>query len=412
MPRFLPLLPALLLALAAPVHALEFVVTTTADGADPNPGDGVCDDGAGECTLRAAIQTANASPGEDLVTLPDGIFTLTLKRDAELPDDETGDLDVTSVIIVAGGGEAFACDGVDCTRIDGKGAKDRIFDVAPAATLFLRNLGMSNGKTAKNDFNPTQLDDEISGGCIRVSGTLDAGEVVVDGCSSVDDGGCIGVADGAQGILFDTLLTACKAKDGGAGIEVDGGVLDLQRVTISGSSAGDEGGGIEASDSVVDVQNVTLSGNKAKRGGGLIAESDAEVFVNNSTFAGNSAKQGASILGDANEPVLIGNSILVSKKGNDCDGFGDSNGGNIDAGTSCSLSGLGDQSGVDPQLGELADNGGLVPTHALLAGSPAIDRGIDVFCEDTDARGEDRVDVNGVGTTDTECDAGAYEFIP
>ena len=33
-----------------------FTVTSTADGNDVNPGDGVCDDGSGNCTLRAAIQ--------------------------------------------------------------------------------------------------------------------------------------------------------------------------------------------------------------------------------------------------------------------------------------------------------------------------------------------------------------------
>ena len=35
----------------------------------------------------------------------------------------------------------------------------------------------------------------------------------------------------------------------------------------------------------------------------------------------------------------------------------------------------GDQVGVNPLLGPLADNGGPTMTHALLAGSPAIDAG-------------------------------------
>ncbi len=37
-----------------------FIVNTTADTGDTSP-DGVCDDGAGNCTLREAIQEANAS---------------------------------------------------------------------------------------------------------------------------------------------------------------------------------------------------------------------------------------------------------------------------------------------------------------------------------------------------------------
>jgi hypothetical protein len=34
-----------------------------------------------------------------------------------------------------------------------------------------------------------------------------------------------------------------------------------------------------------------------------------------------------------------------------------------------------DQLGVDPRLGPLNNNGGQVETHALLAGSPALDKG-------------------------------------
>ena len=38
-----------------------FTVDSTGDSADDNPGDGVCDDGTGKCTLRAAIEESNAS---------------------------------------------------------------------------------------------------------------------------------------------------------------------------------------------------------------------------------------------------------------------------------------------------------------------------------------------------------------
>lgn len=49
----------LALALAAPVNADDFVVNSTLDTPDNNPGDGVCDDGAGNCTLRSAIEESN-----------------------------------------------------------------------------------------------------------------------------------------------------------------------------------------------------------------------------------------------------------------------------------------------------------------------------------------------------------------
>jgi uncharacterized repeat protein (TIGR01451 family)/CSLREA domain-containing protein len=56
---------------AAPLFAVTFVVTSTGDGADTSPGDGVCDGDSGtagaQCTLRAAIQSANATPGPDTI---------------------------------------------------------------------------------------------------------------------------------------------------------------------------------------------------------------------------------------------------------------------------------------------------------------------------------------------------------
>lgn len=57
----------------------------------------------------------------------------------------------------------------------------------------------------------------------------------------------------------------------------------------------------------------------------------------------------------------------------------------------------------DALLGALAGNGGPTQTHALLAGSPAIDAGNNAVCAATDQRGVAR---------DAACDVGAYEFVP
>jgi CSLREA domain-containing protein len=47
---------------------LFLIVNSAADGPDVNPGDGICDDGTGSCTLRAAIEEANATPGSDTIS--------------------------------------------------------------------------------------------------------------------------------------------------------------------------------------------------------------------------------------------------------------------------------------------------------------------------------------------------------
>jgi len=59
--------------------AATFVVNSTGDSADSNTADGVCDDGTGACTLRAAIQQANASAGPDTInfSIGSGVQTIT-----------------------------------------------------------------------------------------------------------------------------------------------------------------------------------------------------------------------------------------------------------------------------------------------------------------------------------------------
>jgi CSLREA domain-containing protein len=58
----------LLVAAATAAHALVFEVLTTLDKPDAAI-DGVCADVDGVCTLRAAIQEANAHPGEEIINI-------------------------------------------------------------------------------------------------------------------------------------------------------------------------------------------------------------------------------------------------------------------------------------------------------------------------------------------------------
>src|SRR5438034_6629972 len=61
---------AAVVALFSPPYAgsaASFTVNSTGDGPDLNTLDGVCDDGIGGCTLRAAIMQANATAGGDTI---------------------------------------------------------------------------------------------------------------------------------------------------------------------------------------------------------------------------------------------------------------------------------------------------------------------------------------------------------
>jgi len=71
------LLVGLLLAVG-PAQAAPFVVNSTGDAGDAAPGDGVCATAGAVCTLRAAIQEANALAGADTITFGIGIGPATI----------------------------------------------------------------------------------------------------------------------------------------------------------------------------------------------------------------------------------------------------------------------------------------------------------------------------------------------
>src|ERR1043166_8656986 len=52
---------------ALSLFATTYTVNSTGDGDDTANDDGVCDDGTGHCTLRAAIEQSNATPGTDTI---------------------------------------------------------------------------------------------------------------------------------------------------------------------------------------------------------------------------------------------------------------------------------------------------------------------------------------------------------
>jgi CSLREA domain-containing protein len=116
--------------------ATDFVVTTGQDEFD-----GICD---AHCSLRDAVQAANAQAGPDRVLLNS---TYVLSRPAagdgspDEDDNQNGDLDVRDELVVRGQGE-------ERTEIRGEGLNDRIFEVLPGARLALERLKISGGDSS------------------------------------------------------------------------------------------------------------------------------------------------------------------------------------------------------------------------------------------------------------------------
>src|SRR3989442_3029018 len=123
--RFLFTLTSLLLAVA-PAAAATFTVNDTADAVDAAPGDGSCATAGGTCTLRAAIQEANAHTGADTIMVPAGTHLLTIPGRGE---DAAGTrcLDITDDVTITGAG-------APTTILDGNGI-DRVFEIVNPASI-------------------------------------------------------------------------------------------------------------------------------------------------------------------------------------------------------------------------------------------------------------------------------------
>ena len=107
------------LGMATPAWPVTFIVNSTADVPDVTPGDGICADASSNCTLRAAVQEANALAGTDAITLGAATYTLTGAAADDLA--LSGDLDITQDVTVTGTGTTN-------TFING-GSVDRVFDI-------------------------------------------------------------------------------------------------------------------------------------------------------------------------------------------------------------------------------------------------------------------------------------------
>jgi hypothetical protein len=127
--------------------------------------------------------------------------------------------------------------------------------------------------------------------------------------------------------------------------------------------------------------------------------------VNSSTLMGNRAVGGTG--GNSSGSVIFfANSITAGGSPTNCEP-----GSHVSASGSISSDGTcfneASQENIDPKLGALADNGGPTDTHALLAGSPAIDHAS--TCNSptpaTDQRGVAR-------PQGAACDIGSFELVP
>lgn len=185
-----------------------------------------------------------------------------------------------------------------------------------------------------------------------------------------------GIANDGTVAITNSTISSNQAYQSGGGID-NAGTLTITNSTVSGNSAdgghdGQPWGGGGGISGDVTFTNSTLSGNYASLSGGAL---DGGGAITNSTVSDNN---GGCI--SARGALEIENTILkAGMSGSNISNNGGtvtSHGYNISSDDGGGyLTGPGDQINIDPLLGPLQNNGGPTFTHALLAGSPAIDTG-------------------------------------
>lgn len=137
------------LLFAVPGQSATFIVNTNQDIVDANPGDGICETGEDNhiCTLRAAMQEANAWPGKDIIQLPSGNYSIAL-ADWNTDSDAVNDFDITDDLTINGSG-------VETTILNGPGQNQNplwchncgVIEINGPINVEINDLTIQNGYT-------------------------------------------------------------------------------------------------------------------------------------------------------------------------------------------------------------------------------------------------------------------------
>ena len=383
----------------------------------------------GKCSLIEAIRTANGdipgntdcgspSPGADFIVLPvASLFSLTSVNNTS--DGSNALPSITTDISIIGRGSIIR-------RIP-SAPNMRILHIASGGKLLLVSTTISNGNTlgsgaaskgggVMNRGSLTLFNSTLSGNTASISG----GALYSDSTAFIDEGSIISdnraVLGGGlynrngQMSIFDSTISNNQATKGG-GATNNAGDLVIKRSTVSANSASTYGGGINNFIGTLHIVNSTLSGNSSAGAGGAIffKNPPVPVTLTNATISNNTAasNSGSGVYG-ATGSATLENSIIANNSSGSANCaqngfvvFSTANNNWFDD-ISCNGVNLG-----NPQLGPLADNGGLTRTHALLSGAGPIDKGSDSVCNSLPVSGKDQR--RRSRNEGSHCDIGAYE---
>ncbi|WP_162605917.1 right-handed parallel beta-helix repeat-containing protein [Jiangella aurantiaca] len=386
----LPVLPAL--AAASAPTGTTLLVDDTNDQVDANVGDRVCRASGGGCTLRAAVQEANAIAGPDTIHILPGTYAIGIAPinenganvgDFEILDPVTIEKapDYLGTVVIDGGTP------LPSAPVIARGL-DRLFEIHPGAgDVTIRNVTLQNG------FTPEE------GGAIQ---NWSMGKLTLDGVTVKDSyaekaGGGLNYADlhdypwtteppnlellpyGRVEILRSTFTGNGSAGGSGAAINnVSGGTITISQESLVTLNPGaikpdpldperfvlvdpsdypiaasavanqarwEKAGTLKISDSTISL-NAT-EGN----GAGILNEGDSIVEITNSTLTQNRAAAGGGLYTEGGKVTVSGSTVSKNQA---------ANGGGLYSGGQVSQHGLrGSFTVKDSQVFEnIAENGG------------------------------------------------------
>jgi len=314
--------------------------------------------------LITAINSANTDGGNSIINLAaGGTYSLIAINNTGASGDNG-----LPVILLNG---TFTINGNGATIIRGAGPNFRIFELAVNANFTANNLRIADGFATATG----------GGAILGVPGsTITLNSCTIENSQSAANNSAIFFTNAGTSL---TLNRSTVRNNPGSGIfAVGGATFSINNSTISGN--GGNGINTTATDNC-SVTNSTISGN----GGNGILWETGTLNLMNCTIA-NNATSGFTF-GVGTPTMNYQNCIFANVTNIAGAGIANNQGGSILAGFPVAW------------LGGLDNNGSSTQTHALLAGSPAINVGVTLptLPPATDQRGASRIG---------QLDAGAFEF--
>ncbi len=282
---------------------------------------------------------------------------------------------VSSNVAVKGGGISNAgtlsvtsSDILRNTGLDGGGGIDSAGMVTITGSTISNNFVHGNGKAH-------------GGGISNDAGTMNIADTTVSGNNS-NNGTGGGIYNDGTMSLTDSTVSSNTNEGGGGGIG-NANTLNVSDSTISQNTLQDTGGAggagilnepVNGSAASLVLTASTLAQNHSAGHGGGVENNGGTAMITASTLAQNvSKKAGGGIENAGGGTATLAATVVAGSSPADCSGVMTDAGYNLDDDASCGFSAADhSDSGVQPVLGPLQDNGGPTNTEEPALGSPLL----------------------------------------